>query len=73
MKIRSLALTLALCCAITTVAEAKKKQPVYKTASHKTHKSAVHQYKPGKYKPAKMKQAKRKPAKPNYKRNKHAA
>ena len=66
MKIRSLALALAFTFALTTVAEAKKKPPVYRTASsRKAHKTSVRKYKPGKYK--------NKTAKSTVKRRKHAA
>jgi hypothetical protein len=50
MKIRSLALALALSFAVTTVAEAKKK-PVYSAKAQKAHnKATVHKYKPSAHK-----------------------
>jgi hypothetical protein len=50
MKIRSLALALALSFAVTTVAEAKKK-PVYSAKAQKArNKSMVHRYKPSAHK-----------------------
>ena len=57
MKIRSLALALALGFALTTVVEAKKK-PVYNVKSpkvKKARKSTVSKYKPAKHKVAKYK------------------
>jgi hypothetical protein len=57
MKIRSLALALALGVALTAVAEAKKK-PVYSAKAQKVkkaRKSTVSKYKPGSRKVAKYK------------------
>lgn len=60
MKIRSVALVLALSFALTTVAEAKKK-PVYSAKAQKArNKAMVHKYKPSAhkvkpYKPSKLK------------------
>ncbi|MGA3240980.1 MAG: hypothetical protein ABSG03_32325 [Bryobacteraceae bacterium] len=57
MKIRSLALALALGMAVTTVAEAKKK-PVYSAKAQKVkkaRKATVSKYKPGKRKVSKYK------------------
>ena len=57
MKIRSLALTLALGLALTTAAEAKKK-PVHSAKAQKAmkgRKATISKYKPGKRKVAKYK------------------
>jgi hypothetical protein len=57
MKIRNLALALALGCALTAVAEAKKK-PVYSAKAQKAtkaRKSTVSKYKPAKRKVSKYK------------------
>ena len=52
MKIRKLALVLALGFALTAVAEAKKK-PVYSAKAQKAHKAKTQKFKPGKRKVAK--------------------
>ena len=57
MKLRRLALALALSFALTTVAEAKKK-PTYSTNAkkgQKARKAVAHKYKPAKRKVAKYK------------------
>jgi hypothetical protein len=61
MKIRSLALTLALGFALTAVAEAKKK-PVYSAKAQKARNANMRKFKAAKHKVSKMqvKRAKRK-------------